>query len=90
MKLSPRDTRILYELANVQQLAGDRDSAITTYYRGLEVSPDHVGVRASLGLALLGAGRPDEALATLEAALDRDPDNAEIKRLIDSIVDKSS
>ena len=49
-------------------LAGAFDLAIATYVEALKLEPDSARSRRDLGLALLRANRPQEAIEHLEAA----------------------
>jgi tetratricopeptide (TPR) repeat protein len=54
--------------ASKNLLAGAFDQAIATYVEALKLEPDSVRSRRDLGLALLRAKRPQEAIEHLEAA----------------------
>jgi tetratricopeptide (TPR) repeat protein len=52
---------------------GNFNLGIGHYVRALEIKPDYVDARVNLGVALGYVGRPDEAIATLQAGLEMDP-----------------
>jgi adenylate cyclase len=68
MRLSPLDPinfNNLVGLASAHQVAGDDAGAAALYIRALEERPNAVWVHRNLGPALFGAGRLDEAKASL-------------------------
>lgn len=67
LEASPRDWRILMELARVQAEAGDQEGAIATLFhlRSLYPVANAVFMERPLSGAFLAAGKPDEALQVL-------------------------
>lgn len=71
--------------------AGDHAAAIAELEQALEVHPRNAGVLYSLGCWQALAGRPEEAVASVRAAIERDPRYAEWSqddRDLDSIRDR--
>lgn len=64
----PRDAYAYYYRAVTRARRGDRDEAIADLRRALELQPDFFDAALDLGVALLEAGRLQEALAPLQAA----------------------
>ena len=56
-------------LGVIQAASGSPDQAAVTFRRGLEVAPEHTAIRRELGVALLLASRPEEALRVFEGGL---------------------
>jgi tetratricopeptide (TPR) repeat protein len=65
-------------LLNAAQAAstGDLDTAISRYESALETGSDRPEIHAGYALALMEAGRPDEALAAAKTAVSLAPDDA--------------
>jgi len=61
---------------------GNLGGAEQAFRRALELDATHVKSRINLSRVLLDAGRPDDALAELELALESDSTRGEIHRLI--------
>jgi tetratricopeptide (TPR) repeat protein len=57
---------------------GERDAALATARRAAALLPDRVGPQLLLARALRASGRPDEALAELDAAASRSGDTPEL------------
>jgi tetratricopeptide (TPR) repeat protein len=72
-----------YGYASLQQ--GQVDNAIRMFRVNVELFPDSRNVYDSLGEALLGAGRPDEAAAMSERSLALNPDNTNGREILDRI-----
>ena len=62
--------------------AGDIDGAIGAYERAAELDPVTSDIWAELAALYARQNRPDEAVAAGNAALERDPDNAEAHRTL--------
>ncbi len=52
--------------------------AIPEYEKALELNPQYHAIHNSLGLALMGIGRPDEAIPHFEKALEAYPESADL------------
>ena len=72
----PEDARSQDLLAGVYFRLGVYPRAIEIWSRLVRVHPDDVTLRVNLGLALLKTGQPEDALAHLECALEKEPDHA--------------
>ena len=62
--------------------AGDFDGAVAAYERAAALDPAASDIWAELAALYARQNRPDEAVAAGNAALDRDPDNAEAHRTL--------
>ncbi|HIM50560.1 MAG TPA: tetratricopeptide repeat protein [Acidobacteria bacterium] len=62
--------------------AGDIDGAVAAYERAAELDPAASDIWAELAALYNRRNRPDEAIAAGNAALERDPDNAEAHRTL--------
>ena len=67
--------REFYRLAGQ---AAEAEQKIRFLERAVQVSPQYLEARLELGKTLVQAGKPDQARAQLEAALDLDAQNAEV------------
>jgi tetratricopeptide (TPR) repeat protein len=74
VRLDPFSPAMLTARATFAYLAGDLDAAVTDSRRVLRIDPTFFRAHLRLGLALLAAGRPDEALAYLETAHRLEPE----------------
>ena len=66
---------IFAALAEEYRRTGRFEEAIATCTAGLKRHPSYLSARVTLGRALLGAGRPDDARLELEAVLRAAPEN---------------
>ncbi|MBO2449128.1 tetratricopeptide repeat protein [Actinomadura barringtoniae] len=60
------------------------DAVIASLAKAVEAQPDDVPLRLHLAQLLVNAGRTDEAVTQIAAALQREPDNASARRLMTS------
>jgi len=74
------------ELAEAYRREGRFDEAIETCRSGLERHPSYASARVTLGRALLGAGRLDEAEQEIERAWQAAPHNLAAARLRSEIL----
>lgn len=75
----------VYQTAVQDRLAGRTHEAISGSRRVLAGRPDDVDARLNLGLALIAAGRLDEARVELEGVLARAPDYADARDALSQI-----
>lgn len=68
---------VSFMLAELLYRAGDLTAARERYYAAIELDPDHLQARASLGCVLGELGEPELALAALEGVLRQEPDYAD-------------
>jgi adenylate cyclase len=73
LALDPSDHRINRVLSNLHVMQGKHDEAIASSKRALELCPGGAGAYENLGIALLFACRPIEAIPMLEKAIQLDP-----------------
>src|ERR1700733_7318364 len=70
------DTTQILELATAHHLAGEFGHARELYERALAINPDDANVMFRLGVLDMQGGAYEAALAWLDAALTRAPENA--------------
>jgi len=68
---------VMFMLAELLYRAGDLTAARERYYATLEIDPEHLRARASLGCVLAELGEHELALAALEGVLRQEPDYAD-------------
>ena len=68
---------VLFMLAELLYRAGDLTAARERYYATIEIDPDHLQARASLGCVLADLGEQELALAALEGVLVQEPGYAD-------------
>ena len=73
LRINPPNAEIVYNLGGAYEGAGQRDNALRSYERALEISPAHSPTLAAKALLLYDDGCVDDALETLREALAADP-----------------
>ena len=68
---------VMFTLAELLYRAGDLTAARDRYYATIEIDPEHLRARASLGCVLAELGEHELALAALEGVLRQEPDYAD-------------
>ncbi|MFM8953226.1 MAG: tetratricopeptide repeat protein [Planctomycetaceae bacterium] len=68
---------VMFTLAELLYRAGDLTAARERYYATIEIDPEHLRARASLGCVLAELGEHELALAALEGVLRQEPDYAD-------------
>jgi tetratricopeptide (TPR) repeat protein len=68
---------MMFMLAELLYRAGDLTAARERYYATIEIQPEHLQARTSLGCVLGELGEPELALAALEGVLRQEPDYAD-------------
>ena len=63
--------------------------ALEKYKAALRLSPDHVGIRTNVAIALLRLGEWSEGIAELRDAVRRDPENAVLKAALTDALAKA-
>lgn len=76
IRLDPFDADYYALLAGIRHTRHNWPGALQAAELGLEAYPEHVGCANLRAMTLVQLGRREEAGATIEAALARDPDNA--------------
>jgi Flp pilus assembly protein TadD len=85
----PNDTKILIALAAVNGQMGREHEAIRFYERvRLVTTEEDTSVLNPLASAYFGEGRLDKARELLELSLEVDPDQPEIRRLLNEVLGK--
>ena len=85
LKLAPDDAEALNNLANVLVLLDD-PQALAVAERGLSLKPAAPHILGTTGWAAFKAGQTDRALQLLRDARLRDPDNAETRYFLASVL----
>jgi tetratricopeptide (TPR) repeat protein len=73
--LDPANPRWPYLLGYLYQQTGKHDQAVTAYRESLRINPSYWQGFARLGQSLLATDRLDEAAASFEVVLERNPDD---------------
>ena len=74
VELDPGSLPARVNLGAVLQRRGYFSAAAEQYRQGLELAPDDIEIRFNLANTLMEAGHGDDALAAIDAALAREPD----------------
>ncbi|MBI5843834.1 MAG: tetratricopeptide repeat protein [Deltaproteobacteria bacterium] len=69
-------------------LSGRSESALLHHRRALAIDPNHLSARVHLAVVLAETGRADEALKELAPALQKNPEDAALKEIMESIQKK--
>lgn len=78
LTLDPRSADLHFALGLARVRANRMDAAIESLARAAELAPEHSRYAYVYAVAVDGAGRTEEALAVLEAAQGRDPNDRDI------------
>ncbi len=81
----PEDEQTLLSLAREVGRDGDDEAARALLTRAVAEQPGFVEARLNLGIALARLGRYPEARAAWQAVLERAPDHAEARRLLEEL-----
>ncbi len=73
-RLDPDDPQVLGRMAGNALIAGNFDESVALHRRGLLRDPMNALLRQNFGIALIAAGRLDEALASFGTLLEINPD----------------
>ena len=76
VRLDPDEERHFALLASVELAERNWPAALEAAERGLRLNPEDVGCANLRSMALVRMGRKAEAMATVDFALERDPENA--------------
>lgn len=79
------DTRFLKFLGDISQKMGQYMEAVSYYRRYIEGQGISTGVLNSLGQCFYQLRNPEEALAAWEKSLELNPDQPEVKKMVDSL-----
>jgi len=75
LKTTPKDAKLLAQVAALYASTHQFKDAITYYYKSLQVDPTNVTTRTELASSLYYSGDVDSALKELQQALKDDPNN---------------
>lgn len=73
---APNDPESWFRLADAARMAGHWEKAVDASRRALELDPDYLMAKGTLGAALADGGLTDQARAALDQALAQDPQYA--------------
>lgn len=76
IRLDPEEENHFALLASIELARRDWSAALQAAERGLALNPEDVGCANLRSMALVRLGRKAEAMATVDFALEREPDNA--------------
>jgi len=76
-ELAPTNISIVKALASSQWLSGDKDGAIKSGEKALEINPDDPNVLSLVGGLFTDLKEFDRAVGYLEKALEKDPENSD-------------
>lgn len=76
---APRETEILFNLANAQRDAGRTEAALQSYQGVLTLRPGHLGAYNNLALLLKATGDAESAITVLIEAVAYAPKSAELR-----------
>ncbi|HEY3836294.1 MAG TPA: tetratricopeptide repeat protein [Bryobacteraceae bacterium] len=82
VKVLPRETGLLLNLALAEHMAGHEAESIPNFEAVLKVQPGATPALLSLGAARLAVGQPQQAIAPLEKALAVDPSNHDARGML--------
>jgi cytochrome c-type biogenesis protein CcmH/NrfG len=85
----PGDFEIWNNLGSTELQMGHPGAAIAAYRKALDLAPHDVGVIVNYAAALAAAGRREDALATVNAALRRDPTHVKLRGLRASLMNSA-
>jgi tetratricopeptide (TPR) repeat protein len=77
IRIDPEDADQWARLSSIELACKKWDAALTAADNGLAIDPEDTSCTNLRAIALVKLGRPDQAGATIDAALSRDPDNAD-------------
>lgn len=79
------DVMLMGNLGVAQAMSGDLNGGIATFTRMTELWPDNADAHGQLGGFLAQAGRRDEAVRSLERAVQLAPGNAQLQRALAAV-----
>ena len=85
VKNAPEDPLVYTQAGLLYYGKKDYQNAVTALNTALEKDPNNANVAYFLALSLRDGGRPDLAKTIADELLKRNPDNADIKALIQSL-----
>ncbi|HEY1735918.1 MAG TPA: tetratricopeptide repeat protein [Methylovirgula sp.] len=85
LDLEPKWSEVWNKRATTRLLGGDVDGAISDMRQAVKIEPRDFTTLAALGMALHQQGLDKEALATLRRSLALDPQQPQIKDLVDKL-----
>ncbi len=81
----PQDLDVLFELGSLAYNTGDYNKAEEAFITITRLVPNHSNAHFGLGLVYQQRGEKEKALAELEKVLELNPDNEQIKQLMENI-----
>jgi Flp pilus assembly protein TadD len=77
-RVSPRSSKVHYNLGNAYRRRGDLQQAVSHYRRCLELFPDYDPARRNLAVALTDVGPSEEAVQILQGLVSKEPARASL------------
>lgn len=77
----PEDSAARYDLALALMYDHKWGRAIEHLHKVLELEPDYADAHANVAICLARLGRPDEALASIERAIELDPQKKRYRKI---------
>jgi tetratricopeptide (TPR) repeat protein len=78
LQIQPKDAEARYMSGRVAEKLEKVRDAVGAYQGAIDVNPEHLGARTSLGRIMVFAGAPERAMEIIEPALAKHPDDAEL------------
>ena len=88
LQAEPPTAQVVFMLAELLYRAGDLTAARERYYAAVELDPDHLEARASLGCVLAELHEHELAIAALEGVLRQQPDYADAHWHLAGVLDQ--
>lgn len=81
----PQDIDVLYELGSLTYNTGDYDKSAEAFSTITALVPNHSNAHFSLYLVYQKKGETDKAIAELEKVVELNPDNAQVKQILEDV-----
>lgn len=85
ISIEPQNPARYYQYGVLQTAAGDTEQAIAAFERAIALDPQYANARYYLALAYVEQGRRDDALAQLDVVAGYNPDNEQLRDLMERI-----
>jgi len=83
--LSPDNAGVFFQLGLLKYTADDFSGSVSAFEQALRIVPDYANAKYFLGLALDKLGRREEAIAKFVDLSESNPDNAEVKTILENL-----
>jgi len=85
ISLEPNNPTRYYQLGILQTAVGEVEAAFAAYSAALELDPQYANARYLRALLLVESGQPDVAVSELRIVLENNPDNQQLRAVIQQI-----